>query len=147
MTFQEAQKRFTELLSALPKNPKSIDNQEVLKVIEALSAIQTNCESAANFLLEKIAFICYFKPELTEKLLQYPLRPMVYVGIEQSDNVYQWVNNYLKKFSEKVVQNNQYGDISPKESITWLKNEFFKIPSDLIDKILTEELAKVIAEN
>lgn len=147
MNFQDAEKGFDELQTTLRADLQKATAKEILEIMEVLATIQTNCENAADFLLEKVAFICYFKPELTEKLLHYPLRPMVYVGIEQSNNVYQWVNNYLKRFSEKVAQNNWYRDLPPKESITWLKNEFLKIPPDLIDKILADEVAKVLAEN
>jgi len=140
MNFQEGQKRFQELQLILRTNPQQVSDIEILEFMKAFSlTVQTNCEHAANIFLETIAFICYFRTNLTETLLHYPIQPMFYLGIEQSEKIYQWVVNYLKDLNEQISQNAWHGEPLSKESMIWLQNGFPQISKDLIEKVLQEE--------
>ena len=76
----------------------SVADAEVLSVIDGIErSLQTNCDSAAQYLFFAIAPICQSKPHLESVLLPIALRPLYLLGIETEVAVSKWFKGFLAR--------------------------------------------------
>ncbi len=86
------------LHAALEADASSVTDTEVRSVVEQIDrALQTNCDSAAQYLFFSIASICQSKPHLVSELLPFALRPLYLLGIETGISAAEWLKQFLVK--------------------------------------------------
>lgn len=86
------------LHAALEVDASSVSDTEVRSVVEQIDrALQTNCDSAAQYLFFSIASICQCKPHLENDLLLFALRPLYLLGIETGISAADWLKQFLVK--------------------------------------------------
>lgn len=136
-------KRFNYLENIFIKiyrDDKTLTDEEILDGYYKFSdKIQTNTFSAAELEWVTISVLCYFHPNLTEKLIRRGLLSIVYSLGDDID----WFT--VKEFIEKQILSDKadpYGGLPPIEGQIWLKS---LLPSqkEVVQKVLDD----VIKEN
>jgi hypothetical protein len=136
-------KRFNYLESIFIRiydNDKTLTDKEIVDAYYQFSnKTQTNTFSAAELEWVVISVLCYFHPNLTEKLTRRGLLSTVYSLGDDID----WFT--VKQFIERRILSDKsepYGGLPPTEGQLWLRN---LLPSkkDIIQKVLED----VVKEN
>jgi hypothetical protein len=120
-----------KIFKTLEKNERliSISKEEILKEVKYFDEnLRTNCSAAAEANFSLISSICYFRNDLDIELLKFALRPLYYLGIEESDDVVKWVDQFLSK-------KNSYCCPTP-YGIKWLENLITR--KEIIKQIIGE---------
>ncbi|OPH49675.1 hypothetical protein BC351_36795 [Paenibacillus ferrarius] len=86
-----------------------------------------NCEAAANGFLEVVPEVILARQHLKRALLKIAIRPMFYMGISESKQVFTWINHFL----------NERNSLS-EECVAWLRNDLVESKAVLITDILKE---------
>ncbi|WP_426169035.1 hypothetical protein [Pseudoduganella sp. R-34] len=103
-----------KLHADLAASTSSVADADVLFVIDGIErSLQTNCDSAAQYLFFAIAPICQSKPYLESALLPIALRPLYALGIETEAAVSEWLKDFL-------ARGKPYVDLS-ESGRTWLE--------------------------
>ncbi|RAV21472.1 hypothetical protein [Paenibacillus contaminans] len=87
-----------------------------------------NCEAAADGFLEVIPIVISSRPHLERELLKIAIRPMFYMGISESKQVFEWVDIFLKN------ERNSFSE----ECAAWFKKELTEEKEDFITVIIQE---------
>ncbi|MDR6880432.1 hypothetical protein [Bacillus sp. 3255] len=87
-----------------------------------------NCEGAANGFLEIVPVVVHARPRLERALLKIAIRPMFYMGISESKQVFAWINHFLSDERNGPSE----------ECVAWLKNELIESKAVLIMDLLKE---------
>ncbi|MBM7563879.1 hypothetical protein [Paenibacillus sacheonensis] len=87
------------MLNTVAASPYKLSEDEIRTAIREYYP-SGNCEFAALINFALIAHVCYYRADLEQKLLQLALRPTVYLGILDAENIIIWVqrNVTTKKF-------------------------------------------------
>jgi hypothetical protein len=87
-----------DLHTRLEANPAGVSDAEARAAIDHIDGhLQTNCDSAAQYLFFAIAPVCRSKPHLAEELLVRAVRPLYYLGIDTGGDAAAWLQYYLAK--------------------------------------------------
>ncbi|CAN7726967.1 hypothetical protein [Paenibacillus sp. LjRoot56] len=87
-----------------------------------------NCEAAADGFLEVVPEVILARQHLERALLKIVVRPMFYMGISESKQVFAWINHFL---------NGERNSLS-EECMAWLRNDLVELKAVLITDILKE---------
>jgi hypothetical protein len=94
-SFSTAQKRVWCLPDELRAGLLLDDSAVVAEVEDFNALLKTNCETAAEWLFAAVAPICLLRPQLVRLLLRMPLRPLVFLGVEQAQQVQEFVGGFV----------------------------------------------------
>jgi hypothetical protein len=132
--------REVKRIHALLSSGVEVTDEECLGALEEYDKqLQTNCGSAAAALFDAISPVCYFKPHLVEKLLHYPIRPLIYLGFEDMETFSVYLSDVL------LSSTAPYRSHSDAEGRHWLQHELPKV-QNVVACVLQEELEKNNAE-
>jgi hypothetical protein len=82
----------------------AISDADVVKAVDELVVV-TNCTTAAKIYWQAVAPVLHFRPHLEEKLLLYPIEPIVYSSATNDlvEAVVRWIKGYLAN-DEHIIQ-------------------------------------------
>jgi hypothetical protein len=117
-----------ELHERLKTNPGNVSDDEVRRVMENINRrLQTNCDSAAQFLFFFISPVCASKPHLVEESLHKAMFPLFLVGIDTPAQIIDWLRYFL-------VKCDPYAKLTP-EGQMWIE-QFLMRNIDLVQDVL-----------
>src|SRR5689334_6247499 len=86
-----------EMHKALGCDP-TLSDDRIREVVDRWEAnLQTNCDNAAQALFAVVAPVCFHRSHLVTEMLQRALRPLLYLGYEDAEQVLAWVESYLQR--------------------------------------------------
>jgi hypothetical protein len=85
-----------DLHARLEADADAVSDADARAVIQHIGGhLQTNCDSAAQYLFFSIAPVCGSKPHLTRELLVHAVHPLYCLGIETAADAAAWLRYYL----------------------------------------------------
>jgi hypothetical protein len=85
-----------DLHARLEAHADAVSDADARAVIDHIGGhLQTNCDSAAQYLFFSIAPVCRFKPHLTRELLVHAVHPLYYLGINTAADAAVWLRSYV----------------------------------------------------
>lgn len=93
-----------DLHARLAADAGAVSDADALAVIRHIrSRLQTNGDSAAQYLLFAVAPVCRSKPHLTRELLVHAVHPLYCLGIEAAADATAWLRSFLANDKPYVV--------------------------------------------
>lgn len=111
MNNNTSEKEIADLIRSIQNGTNTLNDEEVIiKVGRYIPSY--NCEWAAHGFFEISSTICPIRPNLTHDLFIITLRPLYYIGIEESSLVQTWVKGLLESRAHSFN----------KEQMEWIQN-------------------------
>jgi|GEM_PF-4029833 len=121
-------KKLQDLLKVIEIEPRKYLDKEIIHCVEEFQPSQ-NCEGATRGYFSIISHLCYYRPDLEHQLMKIALKPLYYLGIEDTSDAVKWIQFYVSDKSNYYYTSKQ-GDI-------WIKEALINKQS-IIEKIFKE---------
>lgn len=122
-----SRKQIDTLLDSIKDGSCDLEDNQIVALIGNWIP-SYNCVGAADGFLEVIPEVILARRNLERALLKIAIRPMYYMGISESKQVFAWINHFL---------NNERNSPS-EEGKEWLRNELIESKVVLVTDILKE---------
>jgi len=109
---------FASLLSDLASEGKEVSDADILRAfMNYKDSLRTSADVAADALISGMASICAYRPLLLSQLINDALEPMLMCGVENTEEVHEWVFRFMEN------DNPIMGAVDAK-AVIWLREVF-----------------------